>query len=107
MFINFGNWYHAPSILRGGVPDSFEINPDNTSSEIEIESANLFLLWSLSHYSDNFHVSVHSTSDKQNIPSCTGTNSLLPSNHTNFIKTRIAPQLFHTLPQTLAQFVHI
>ena len=66
-----------------------------------------FLLWSLSLYANNIHVSVHSTSGKPDIPSFNAMNSLLPSNHDNCLKTRIASIPIIPYPPTYFDTVHV
>ena len=66
-----------------------------------------FLLWSLSLYTNNIHVPVHSTSGKPNIPSFNAMNSLLPRNRDNCLKTRIVSIPIIPYPVTYFDTVHI
>ena len=76
--------------VRGKITDSFKVNPDPDLSYLEKESANQFLLWSLSRYSNNINMPIHLTCDKPNIPSSTATKSALFASPKNCSKTRIA-----------------
>ena len=94
--------------FRGKIKDWFLVNPDPDLNYLEKESANQFLMWSLSHYSNSVPMPIHSTWDKPNILSFTETKSILLASPKNCQKLGLhLPKLFHTLQHILTRLIHV